>query len=446
MDDRLPPHDTDMEEQVLGALLVDPDAIYTIKSQITPECFYREKNMWVYQACLSCFEKNLPTDQAMVSHQLSESGLLEAAGGAAYTSHLVSNVATSVNIEFYAKVVLNLYRRRLLLQIAQQAEDLAFNEQNADTSFTKVITSLLDSKASKSDMDFVSPSERAKRMQERAWKIYNGEEKSGLKTGFNILDYHGGFQRGEDIKIAGPTGRGKTTLTSQIARYIAKNYGIAGWLSLEMTERQTGTRDLARKLGVPTRVIDQGGWNEKFYEDINQACAKIGDERIWYSNVVEINVPQIYAITRKLQIKEGIELLVVDYLQLVNEVKITGDIFKQMTEVSRGVRKIAKELDIPVVSLTQFSRNKFAERIDKTKGSGAISEDADWLIAIEHGWPEDEEKDEKPKSKYTRMSDVVKGEIDNKATIYIEKHRQGGEHRYQNLLFDNDTQSFSEVG
>ena len=422
--DRLPLHDIAAEEAVLGSILVDSQAYYSVAS-LKAEDFYREKNLWVYQAVVELAKNGIERDQVTIAHDLSRAGRLESCGGAAYLSHLVANVATSVNVVYYADIVTRCAAYRRLLSVAAAIENIAydggldFEKSLSDT--LRLVTSLKKNTRSK----VRTPKDRAG----AAIEMYSGYANGTIKrTAFGIpmLDKLGGMAPGSYNVLCGETKMGKTTLSKQIADFVAAD-GPVLYATGEMTEPQWNQRDIARILHQPMKHLASQQFIIDHLDDILRATGTVAEGNI-HTITGSVSPEDIYAEACNI---EGLKLIVVDYLQILRGV--TAD-YKLTSQASSQIARIAKETEIPVLALSQLARDNAKNPADRKpwqqrlKDSGNIENDADLVLNISR------DQDAKPGSKGYR-----------EATLSVGYNRQGGERLSIPLEFNYDWQIYLEV-
>jgi len=419
-----PQHNQEAEENVIASLLIDSDKYFSI-SFLQPSDFYREKNQWVYQACIELINKGIDCDQSIVTHNLALDKKLEAIGGAAYLSHLVANVATSVHIVYYAEIVKRCSQYRSLGFLAKQIEDIAFaGGLDFEDSFSKVLHSVVSiNKQNRNKLrDGVS-------RRDRAGDTYEGYfEGSIQRTFFGVpsLDKLGGMANGEIIVLCGETKMGKSTMAKQIADYVAKD-GPVLYFTGEMTVDQWNQRDIAKILRVPMRKLADTDFIKEHFDEIMKSieqikssnmsivCGSVAPEEIYgYA----VNIPDL-------------RLIVVDYLQLIRGV--TAD-YKSTSLASSEIARTAKEMEIPILVLSQLARDNAKNPADKKpwtqrlKDSGNIENDCDWALNI------------------SRNQNAKLGTKESReAVLNIGYHRQGGERLNIPLEYDYDEQVYLEV-
>lgn len=414
MTDKVMPHSIDAEEAVLGSLIIDSDAYYKVSSILAPSDFYREKNAWVYAAR----QKIDVCDQVTLAHQLSLDGRLEATGGAAYLSHLVANVATSVHIEHYAGIVKKCSDARKLIATAANIEQMGFDMDLEGLE-----------KAQRLLLSFRNRTNRALTPQEQAdifLQYYSDLANDILQPcnfGIPSLDNKGGMQPGEYVVLGGETEMGKTTLLHQIAE---QQLGDVLYCTTEMTDKQWVRRSGSQALEVHMSKLGDINWIKSHESDLIKAQAWIAEGNI---HIVTGSItPQlVFSETMRLP---NVKLIIVDYLQRLKGARASRE---GASMTSGALADIAKETGTPLIVASQLTREKETREgrpktfLERLKESGDIENDADWAIFI------DRDKDAKPGTP-ERL----------KAKIIVEKHKQGGEHFKIPIRFDPKTQVYQE--
>lgn len=439
--DRLPPHDIEAEEAVLGSLLVDSGAIYKITTVIAPEDFYREKNLWVYQACFALYERNEAIDQVTLAHELSRAGRLEAAGGAAYLSHLVSNVATSVHIEHYAQIVHRLAVMRHLISAASQIESIGYGAgPNVDEAISKAEDVLVHLRHGERPKEFVPIKDLLnKYFEETEVKSFEGDV---LFTGYKSLDNRlGGLRRSDMIVLAARPSLGKTSLALGIARNAAVNQKArVAVFSIEMSHEQIVQRFLASEAGVDSHRLRLGEQTEAEERKMMEATGVLSEAQIFIDDSPVLSVIEMQSKARQLHFEKGIDLVIIDYIQLMQGNGRDNRV-QEMTEISRSIKQMARELNVPVIAVSQLSRaaeQRLSHRpqLSDLRESGSIEQDADVVMFIYREdiyTKEDEWEKQHPGEKYPK----------GVADIIIAKHRNGpvGEEK---LRFLSNTVRFTD--
>jgi len=439
--DKLPPHDIEAEEAVLGSLLVDSGAIYKITTVMAPEDFYREKNLWVYQACYDLYERNEAIDQVTVAHELSRVGRLDAAGGAAYLSHLVSNVATSVHVEHYAQIVHRLSVMRRLISAASQIESIGYGAgPDVDEAISKAEDVLVRLRHGERPREFVPIKDLLNRyFEETEIKSFEGDV---LFTGYKALDNRlGGLRRSDMIVLAARPSLGKTSLALGIARNAAVNQKArVAIFGIEMSHEQIVQRFLASEAGVDSHRLRLGEQTEAEEKRMMEATGILSEAQIYIDDSPVLSIMEMKSKARQLHFEKGVDLVIIDYIQLMHGYGRDNRV-QEMTDISRSIKEMARELNVPVIAVSQLSRaaeQRLSHRpqLSDLRESGSIEQDADVVMFIyrediytkEEQWEKDHPGDKYPKG----VADII-----------IAKHRNGpvGEEK---LRFLSNTVRFTD--
>lgn len=422
MADKVVPYNIEAEEAVLGSLLIDSDSYYQVCEFLKTDDFYRDKNMWVYEARIQLEDDRVICDQVTLAHQLAKNGKLEAVGGAAYLSHLVANVATSVHIVYYAQILNKLGDFRRLIKIGASISDLGFEQK--ETAFTEALDLIL--KTQKKGKDVVDPYD----LSEFALGYYDGlanGEITPVQFGIPTLDALGGMMPGELVVVGGETEVGKTTILNQIAAY---QNGPVLFCTTEMTRAQWAQREVARRMKIPMGRLNNPRYVAENIVPLMKAIEELKTSNV-HTVMGSISTKAIYYAAANLS---GCKLIIIDYLQRLKGVRAT---YESASMVSREIADIAKSLEIPIVLSSQLNRESQIGKdgmlmkrplLTRLKDSGNIENDADWVIFIER------EKGAEPLTPGFLM-----------ATLFVEKHRQGGDHKKIRIRFNPFEQRYEEV-
>ncbi len=424
---KIPPQAIDLEEAVIGAMLIDKKGVDEVIDILQPEAFYKEANQHVFSAIHELFETSEPIDLLTVSARLRKMGLLEKVGGDFYLVQLSKKVSTSAHIEFHARIILQKYIQRSLIKISNEIIDNAYKE-SID------VFDLLDEAESKlydvTQGNIKKSSESAQNLVIQAKKriedIAKRDGLSGVATGFEKLDaLTSGWQPSDLIIIAARPGMGKTALTLSMARNIAvtKNIPVA-FFSLEMSSVQLITRLISSETGLSSEKLRTGKLASHEWEQLN---VKVGDlERapLFIDDTPSLSIFDLRAKARRLSSQHGIKLIIVDYLQLMTAgtSNKTGNREQEISTISRNLKALAKELDIPVIALSQLSRavetrgGTKRPLLSDLRESGAIEQDADIVSFIYR--PEYYGIDE--------WDDEERTSSEGQAEFIVAKHRNGG--------------------
>jgi len=438
--EKLPPQSIEAEQSLLGSLMLDRNAITKVADFLQPKDFYRATHQEIYQACQDLFEKGEPIDILSVSNRLREKNLLDEIGGHSYLTELINSVPTASHVLNYAKIV---QRKRILRDLIEASHEigiLGYNETE-DTDLLldqaeKKIFSIAQKSLSQNFIPVKATLEDAFERIERLSRHEAGLR--GLPTGFTDLDnILAGLQKSDLIILASRPGLGKSALAANIAANIAISQKVpVGIFSLEMSKDQVVDRLIASIANVDLwrlrtgRLSEEG--NENDFSRIQDALGILSEAPIYIDDAASSNILQMRAMARRLQADKGLGLIIVDYLQLMEPRNPSDQIVKQVTEISRSLKGLARELNIPVLALSQLSRaveqrSPQRPRLADLRESGSLEQDSDVVLFI---YREDRYRPETPRK--------------NIADIIIAKHRNGPVGSIE-LYFDERIVSFRNL-
>ncbi len=433
---RVPPQNIDAEMSVLGALMLDKEAIFRIPGILQPVDFYKPTHQLIYKAMLDLAEKSEPIDVVSVKSRLKETKELETVGGMTYLTSLVNTVPTSSSVLHWAKIVQRKRIHRDLIAAASHISEIAYDEKGD-------VEKLLDEAEQKifgiSQNSLQQAFLHVKEALEEAWQriedVHSGEHKyRGIETGFVDLDKKlSGLQKSDLIVLAARPSLGKTALALEIARRIAKKGTPVGVFSIEMSKDQVIDRLLATEANVDMWKLRTGNLSDDDLGSIQKAMNDLSKAPIFIDDVSSPTVMQIRAMARRLQAQEKqLGLIVVDYLQLIRGSNEAESRVQEVSEISRALKALAKELNIPVLAISQLSRavemrQDSIPKLSDLRESGSIEQDADVVMFI-------------------YRPDLAKKNMDKKnvAEIHIAKHRNGPTGSIE-LGFDENTVSFYDL-
>jgi replicative DNA helicase len=429
-DEKLPPHDIDAEEAVVGSLLIDGSAIYQIATLLQPSSFYSERNAQLFGACRQLYQRNEAINQITLAQELDRQGKLEACGGAAYLSHLISIVPTSLDIEHYAHIVYRLSIMRHLISAGKQITDIGYAaDPNVDNSLSRAEDVLFRLRQGQFSQDLVPIRQVLDRYFEETTPAPAAEEGAEavphVLSSFTGLDeFLGGFQRSDLIIIAGRPSMGKTSLALNIARNAAVECGACVALfSLEMARESLVLRLLSSESGVNLRQVRLGLHTETEERRIMEATGVLGEAPIYVDDSPQLRVVELRSKARRLHYERGVNLVIVDYLQLMQSDGRTENRVQEISYISRSLKAIARELDVPVIAVSQLSRAvewraSHRPQLSDLRESGSIEQDADVVVFIY--------RDEVYSASQKEWEDAHPGETyPPPAEIIIAKHRNG---------------------
>ncbi len=394
--DRLPPHDIDAEEAVIGSLLIDGATIFRIATFLDQADFYSERNKWIYGACLALSQRNEAINQITVAQELDRQNKLEPCGGAAYLSHLISIVPTSLDIDHYAQIVYRLSIMRHLINAGSQISAIGYEaDPDVDASLSKAENVLFRLRHGQTPRDFVHIRQVLDKYFETGAPAPAAEEGHPepvpyILSGFAGLDeFLSGFQRSDLIIIAGRPSMGKTSLALNIARNAAVDQGACVALfSLEMAREPLVLRLLSSESGINLRQVRLGLHSEKDEKGIMDATGILSEASIYIDDAPQLRAVEMRSKARRLHYERGIDLIVVDYLQLMQGEGTRGENrVQEISFISRSLKGIARELDVPVIAVSQLSRAtewraSHKPQLSDLRESGSIEQDADVVLFI----------------------------------------------------------------
>ncbi len=431
---RIPPQSIPSEKAVLGSIMLRKEAMHEVEDMVNPDSFYVEKHKMIFQAMLDLANKNEPIDMLSLSTKLSEQKLLDAVGGNQYLAEIVNEVPSSTNVKHYADIVQKKYVLRSLIEAADYVSELAFEEgdDHMDDILDLAEKKVFSVVSSPKNQKFVNLKDALPEAYERLEKLHENKGMlRGLPTGFKDLDNMlSGLQSSDLIILAARPSMGKTTLALDIARMsgVTHNKSILIF-SLEMSSQQLVDRMLSAQSRVNAWNLRTGNLSsDRDFSLLRDSLDKLAKAKIYIDDTAGNSIVRMKALSRRIKAEKGLDLIVVDYLQLMTTSKNYDSMVNQVTEISRSLKSLAKELDVPVLALSQLSRNVESRggkpRLSDLRDSGSIEQDADVVMFIHS---EDKGKDESEK---TGIVEVL-----------IEKHRNGPTGKVE-LYFDLKTTTF----
>ena len=428
---KLQPQDTELEEAVLGALMLEKDAYTTVCDILKPECFYEPNNQIIYSAIAKLGAQQRPIDMLTVTEQLRLDGKLDEVGGALRISELTGRVASAAHIEYHASIVAQKYLARELIEFSSEILNKAFDETNdVDDLMQEAEGKLFEisQRNLKKDVVQIDPiiSEAIKQIQVAANR---SDGLSGLQTGFHGIDkITSGWQNSDLIIIAARPAMGKTAFVLSMAKNMAVNYNTpVAIFSLEMSNVQLVNRLIINTCEIPGDKIKSGQLSPFEWERLMSRIEILRNAPIYIDDTPSLSVFELRTKARRLVREHGIKIIIIDYLQLMNASGMSfGSREQEVSTISRSLKQLAKELQIPIIALSQLNRSVESRGNDKDskegkrpqlsdlRESGAIEQDADMVCFIHR--PE----------YYTRSKEDANGNsIEGLAEFIIAKHRSG---------------------
>lgn len=435
---RIPPQSLESEKALLGAIMIKPAALHDIVDIISPKSFYAEKHAIIFKAMLDLFSKNEPIDLLSLSTRLKEIKSLDQIGGSTYLAEIVNNVPTASNATHYAHIVQKKATMRQLIEAADHISELGYDEENEiEETLDKAEKEIYEVTNAPGVHKFVSIGESLGEAWDRLDHLHHAEDEiRGIRTGFSGLDnIIAGFQKSDLIILAARPSMGKTALALDIARQAATKYNVpVGIFSLEMSSQQLVDRMLAADSRVDAWKLRTGKLkSDEDFARIRESLDNLSKAPIFIDDQPGSNILKMRSVARRLKSEHGLGLIIVDYLQLMTPTmsRATDSQYQLVTEISRSLKQMARELDVPVLALSQLSRaveqRRGKPRLSDLRDSGSIEQDADVVMFI-HRDDKMNDSSDKP----------------NIAEILIEKHRNGPTGMVE-LYFDDKRTTFLSI-
>jgi replicative DNA helicase len=444
---KIPPQNIEAEASILGCLMIDKDAIFKIADTLRPEDFYKDSHGIIYETMRELYSRHEPIDILTITSKLEEKNKLEAVGGRTYIAELGNTVATSAHVVHYSSIIQRKATLRRLLSASAEITELGYREDEeieklldeAEQKLFGVSQKYLKNVFQPIDNLLTEAFDRIDELHKQSGKL------RGLPTGFHDLDnLLAGLQKSDLVILAARPSVGKTSLALDIARQSAIISKVPiGIFSLEMSKEQLVDRMLCAQANVSLWRMRTGKLSDKEEDNdfsrIGEAMGRLSEAPIFIDDSASSNIMEIRTKARRLQVEKGLGLLIIDYLQLMEGRSSHGDNrVQEVSEITRGLKGIARELNIPVLALSQLSRSAEMSRpaiprLSHLRESGSIEQDADVVMfiyrkAADRGY------------NYEELSESEK----HTAEVYIAKHRNGPTGKV-NLFFDEDTVSFKNM-
>lgn len=409
---KLPPQNIEAEQSLLGALLIDKDAIASIAETLRSDHFYRsEQHGHIYGAILELFEQREPIDLVTVTEKLKQKGVLDRVGGAAYLTELVNMVPTAAHVESYAKIIKEHALRRALIQNSTKFIQGAYDEgQGINDILEECEQSIFSLSQQHIKRDFVQLKDALAESLDRLDEIQkNSGRLRGVSTGFRDLDNKlAGFQDSNLIIFAARPGQGKTSFVLNVAQHVAVVEKLpVGIFSLEMSQEELVDRIVVGQANIDAWKLKTGRLDDEDIDRMSHAFGQLAEAPLFIDDTPGLSLSEIRTKARRLQSEHGLRLVIVDYLQLIHGRNLENRV-QEVSEISQGLKNLARELKVPVLAVSQLSRavesrNSRRPQLADLRESGAIEQDADVVMFIYREDPDN-------------IADV---------TLDIQKHRNG---------------------
>jgi replicative DNA helicase len=436
----IPPQSTDAEASLLGAILIDSDAIVKVADIVTFEDFYDEKHRRIFEAVVTLYEQHSPIDVLTLANKLTEMGFIEFVGGASYLTELTNYVPTASHVNQYADIVAQKALRRRLIKASQDIVGLGFDEtigmqgliENAEMKLFEVSQKHIKQDITSLETILTESFDRLDELHKDKGKL------RGVPTGYKDLDnILAGLQNSDLMVLAARPSMGKTALALNLAHNIALESKVPVLIfSLEMSKEQLVDRMLAMSSGVDAWALRTGNLTDRDFEKIGHAMGTLSEADIYIDDTPSITVSELRTKARRQSHTKKVGLIIVDYLQLMSGTQRIGggegNRVQEISEISRGLKGVARELNVPVLALSQLSRSVESRspqipQLADLRESGSIEQDSDVVAFI-----------------YREDYYNAETERKNIADILIKKHRNGPVGNIE-LYFDRDKQRFRGI-
>jgi replicative DNA helicase len=388
MEGRLPPHNLEAEVATLGAILLDAPAVTRVVDYLRPGDFYRQAHGRIFESILHLWDRGESIDLITLTNELQTAGHLDRVGGAAYISSLTTAVPTSANVEYYAQIVQQTSLRRRLITLAAEITESCFD----DTIPTRQVIEeaerrIFELAETNQTQGFQAAKEVVKRTVDAIEKLYhNQDDYTGIPSGFHALDnMTSGFQNSEFIVIGARPSVGKTALALSMAANIAIGRKIpVGIFTLEMSDMALMQRLIASEARIASQVIRTGMLRTSDFANLTNAASRIYDAPMWISDTPGMRLLDLRAQARRMVGQHGVRIIIIDYLTLITNENAELARHEQIADISRSLKSLARELEIPVVALSQVSRDTEGKRpmLSNIRESGSIEQDADVVLFL----------------------------------------------------------------
>jgi replicative DNA helicase len=396
---RIPPHSQDAEESVLGAMLIDKDAVIAVAEFLTPPDFYDERLKEIYQACLDLYEERVPIDVLTVTEKLKKRKGSKNTENSSYLADLANKVPTAAHVEHYGRIVKDTATKRSLMSAASRLVEISLDEGMSATEVLDKAESEVFAISQKNlTKAFTSVRETLAESFDRLDELHKqGEGMRGVPTGFtDIDDALAGLQKSNLIILAARPSVGKTSLALNIAQNVAvKSKRHVGFFSLEMSKEELVDRLLVGQADIDAWKLKTGKLSEDDFTKLSNAMGELAEAPLYIDDTPALSILEMRTKARRLQVEQGLDLLIVDYLQLARSRNLENRV-QEVSEISQGLKNLARELKIPVFALSQLSRavetrggNK--PQLSDLRDSGSIEQDADVVMFL---WREDADNPE----------------------------------------------------
>lgn len=394
---KVPPHSAEAEVSVLGALLLDKDAIVDVADFLESAHFYDDRHQEIFETIVELYQERTPVDVLTVSERLKKRKSLKKVGGTTYLTELVNKVPTAAHVEHYGKIVKEAATKRSLLKAASRLMDLSMDEGlSAEELLDKAESEVFSLTQKHLTQSFVAVKDALAESFDRLDELHKSDSGlRGVPTGFKDLDnLLAGMQRSNLLILAARPGVGKSALALNITQALAVEYKRpVGYFSLEMSKEELVDRLLVAQADIDAWKLKTGKLDEEDFTKLSNAMGELAEAPLYIDDTPALSILEMRTKARRLQVDMGIDLLIVDYLQLARSRNLENRV-QEVSEISQGLKNLARELKIPVLALSQLSRaveqrGTKKPQLADLRESGSIEQDADVVMFL---WREDDEK------------------------------------------------------
>ena len=386
--DKVPPHNLEAEQAVLGSLLLNWESFAEVVTKLKAENFYSLQNQLIYDALIKLYNQSITGDSLSLINELTKQNNLEKAGGAAYIASLTSSVPSSANVEYYAQIVLDRFERRELIRISSEVKASSYELNTKSENLIEDAEKKIFALAEKNEQTVIYD---AQKIMVREIEIIESRFRSknqftGIPTGFARLDtYTSGFQNSELIIIGARPSIGKTALALSMMQYISVEKHIpCGFFSLEMPYEAIGMRILAQEARVNMGKIRSGMLKREDITKIQNAAGRWFEAPLYVVDTPNMRLIELRSMARRMVNKYQVKIIFIDYIGLITTEDTTKATYDQVAEISKSLKALARELKIPIVALSQVARDAEGEepKLNQIRGSGAVEQDADVVMFL----------------------------------------------------------------
>ncbi|MHC6181520.1 replicative DNA helicase [Clostridium sp. JNZ X4-2] len=385
------PHNIEAEQSVIGSMLIDKTAIVECIQVLKIEDFYKDTHKVIFESILDLYRKDTAVDIITLTENLKSKSKLEAAGGITYISELSGSIVSTVNLQSYIKIIKDKSTLRKLIKASTKIIEESYNAQDdVEKTIDMAEKSIFDLSNNMKTSDFESMNAVLERGFLEIERLFNNKgETTGIASGFRELDAKtSGFQKGDMVLVAARPSMGKTTFALNIAEYAALREGKkVAIFSLEMSKEQLAYKLLCSEAHIDMLKLRTGNLEDKDWENIARVSGPLAASKIFIDDTAGISIMEMRSKCRRLKIEQGIDIIVVDYLQLMSGGRSSENRQQEVSEISRSIKALAKEMQCPVIALSQLSRAPEARTdhrpmLSDLRESGSIEQDADIVMFL----------------------------------------------------------------